>query len=77
MRICDIILNYTRRVHVFIHSFQLMHCHSDRAQMCNNEKRFFKQLRSGKTDKGNVWCRRFISKDEELRKEIENRQKEL
>ncbi len=31
----------------------------------NNEKRFFKQLHSGKTDKGNVWCRRFISKDEE------------
>ena len=27
MRVCDIILNYTRRVHVFIHSFQLMHCH--------------------------------------------------
>lgn len=37
----------------------------------NNEKRFFKQLRSGKTDKGNVWCRRFISKDEERKYIIE------
>lgn len=31
----------------------------------NNENRFLKQLRSGKTDKGTVWFKNYISKEEE------------
>ncbi len=31
----------------------------------NNEKRFFKKLHSGKSDTGIVWCKKFVSKDEE------------